>query len=142
MLLDILHETHYKYQPLVETAQHMAYLTPRAHAGQQLLSHALTVTPMPALQKTDTDIYGNTRSFFSFQAPHDSLVVSAHSQVQTAPHALPASTLGWEAARDALRYLAGAPFDPASEFVYASPYVPRHPDFAAYARASFTPGTP
>ena len=142
MLLDILHETHYQYHPLVETAQHMAYLTPRAHAAQQPISHALAITPTPALQKSDTDVYGNTRTFFSFQAPHDTLVVSAHSQVRTEVHTLPKSTVAWEAARDALRYAAGAPFDAASEFVYASPYVPRHPDFAAYARSSFTPGVP
>lgn len=142
MLLDILHETHYQYRPAVETAQHLAYLTPRAHAGQQLQSHAIAVTPAPVLQKSDADVYGNTRTFFSFQAPHDTLTVSAHSQVQTLAQQQPESHIAWEAARDALRYQAGQAFEPASEFVYASPYVPRHPDFAAYARQSFTPGAP
>lgn len=140
MLLDVLHETRYQYRPVVETAQHMAYLTPRSHAGQQVLSHTLTTAPAAAQQKSSIDVYGNTRTFFALQAPHDALLVRAHSQVRTCEHALPHSEIGWEAARDALRYQAGAAFDAASEFVYASPFVPRHPDFATYARASFGPG--
>lgn len=142
MLLDVLHETRYRYRPVVETAQHMAYLTPRSHAGQQLVSHALAIAPFAAQQKDNEDVYGNTRTFFSLQIPHDALVVSSHSQVRTREYALPHSEIAWETAREALRYQAGAPYDAASEFVYASPFVPRHPDFAAYARPSFAPGIP
>jgi transglutaminase-like putative cysteine protease len=48
----------------------------------------------------------------------------------------------WEAARDALRYTAGAPFEPAVEFVQPSPYVPRLAALRAYAAPSFPTGRP
>ena len=37
-------------------------------------------------------------------------------------------------------YQAHAPYEPASEFVFASPFVPRRQEFARYARLSFAPG--
>ena len=51
-----------------------------------------------------------------------------------------ARELPWEAVRERFRFRKDATFDAASEFVFPSPYVPRHDDFAAYARASFVPG--
>jgi transglutaminase-like putative cysteine protease len=50
--------------------------------------------------------------------------------------------MSWEQVRERLRYHRGAAWDPAAEFVFASPHVPRHEDFLAYARPSFTPGRP
>jgi transglutaminase-like putative cysteine protease len=41
-----------------------------------------------------------------------------------------------------MRYHRGSHYDPASEFVFASPYVPRDDLFAAYAQASFASGRP
>ena len=43
MKLQVTHETRYDYQPVVETAQHMAHLRPRNTEVQKLLSHALTI---------------------------------------------------------------------------------------------------
>jgi transglutaminase-like putative cysteine protease len=48
--------------------------------------------------------------------------------------------VGWEKVRERFRYQAGATFDSACEFVFASPFVPRLAEFGAYARPSFTPG--
>jgi transglutaminase-like putative cysteine protease len=48
----------------------------------------------------------------------------------------------WEEARERMRYHRGASYDPAAEFVFASPHVPRHAEFLAYAMASFTPLRP
>jgi transglutaminase-like putative cysteine protease len=44
--------------------------------------------------------------------------------------------------REHYRYRAGAPYDAASEFLFASPHVPRDDAFAAFARPAFAPGTP
>lgn len=49
MKLHITHETRYDYQPVVETAQHVAYLKPVNTSAQQLLSHVLNVLPEPSL---------------------------------------------------------------------------------------------
>ena len=140
MLLQITHETRYHYMPAVETAQHMAYMAPRAHAAQLLLEHRLQVNPAPAQTRTQPDVFGNTRCFFSLQIPHAVLEVVAHSLVATQASPLVSSSLPWEKVRERFRYQAGNRFDAASEFVHPSPFVPRHTDFAAFARPSFTPG--
>ncbi len=141
MKLQITHETVYDYVPAVETAQHMAYLTPLDSATQTLLGHRLQVTPEPAQINHTRDVYGNSRSFFSLQVPHTQLRVLASSQVLTRAVHLPRSAMGWEAVRERFRYQAGAPFDAANEFVFVSPMVPRHTEFSAYARPSFSPGS-
>jgi transglutaminase-like putative cysteine protease len=143
MKLQVTHETHYDYQPAVETAQHMAHLRPRDTEVQKLLSHSLRISPEPAQQTHTTDLYGNTRSFFSLQVPHRELRVVADSVVVTkAPLSPPEGLerMSWEQARDIFRYKAASAYDSASEFVFASPGSPRHQDFVDYAKTSFTPG--
>ena len=138
MKLRVTHETLYDYSPAVETAQHQVYLTPLHTPMQQVLDHQLLITPEPAHVSVTTDIYGNVRSFFSFQTPHRQLRVEAISDVSTPATTLPASSVGWRAVRENYRYQAGAPFDAASEFVFASPMIPRQSEFAMYARPSFS----
>ncbi|MCF8161045.1 MAG: transglutaminase family protein [Polaromonas sp.] len=140
MRLQVTHETVYDYLPAVETAQHMAYLTPLNTATQTVLSHSLQVSPEPAQIHRAQDVFGNTRSFFSLQVPHTRLQVLAASQLVTHAVHLPRSNIAWEAVREHFRYQAGAPFDAANEFVFVSPMVPRHAEFSAYARASFSTG--
>jgi transglutaminase-like putative cysteine protease len=145
MLLHVTHETRYAYTPPVETAQHLAHLKPLATGSQRLVSHALTIRPEPAQRGESPDVYGNTRAFFALESTHEELVVTAESVVETgAPELSPAASLElpWEEVRERFRYAKDLPFDPASEFVFASRYVPRHEDFAAYARSSFAPGRP
>ncbi len=139
MRLQITHETVYDYSPSVETAQHMVYLTPMHTSTQQLLGQRLIVTPQPTRINAMQDVFGNTRSFFSLQVPHRQLRVVSHSEVLTQACALPESNMSWERAREAFRYRAGAAFDAANEFVFASPMVPRQGEFATYARTSFAP---
>jgi transglutaminase-like putative cysteine protease len=140
MLLQVTHDTRYRYQPAVETAQHMAYMQPRGHAAQVVLEHVLNISPQPAQMRSIADVYGNTRCFFSLQTPHEVLSVVAHSLVSTRPSPIITSLLAWEKVRELFRYQAGNRFDAASEFVFPSPFVPRHIEFAAFARASFGPG--
>jgi len=140
MLLQVTHETRYDYQPAVETAQHVAYLEPRAHGSQNVLSHSLLINPQPAQQRSAADVFGNHRCFFSLQVPHGILQVRACSLVSTREAEKPASSLPWETLRDHLRYQAGTVYEPATEFVFASAFVPRQLEFAGYARPSFVPG--
>jgi transglutaminase-like putative cysteine protease len=142
MLLQLTHRTRYDYAPPVKTAQHMAHLKPLATASQRVLSHRLEIEPAPAQRTETVDVYGNTRTFFGLRSAHDSLTVTAQSIVETAPPPAPASTIAWDAARERLRYHRQAAYDPAAEFAFASPQVPRHRDFAAYAGPSFADGRP
>lgn len=140
MLLQITHDTLYRYQPAVENAQHVAYMQPSHHAAQSVLSHQLVVNPQPAQLRSALDVYGNHRTFFSLQTPHDVLHVVAHSLVTTEICPKVDSAIEWEKVREQFRYRAGLSFDSASEFVFASPFVPRHAEFGAFARPSFFAG--
>ncbi len=145
MLLHLVHETRYAYSPTVESAHHVLHLRPASHAGQELLSHSLTISPQPAQIHDLPDVYGNTRTFFSLHTPHDQLTVTAESMISTLVNPEMAHLgpgLPWEQVREQFRYQAGGAYDSACEFVFASPYVPRDEAFAEFARPSFTPGRP
>jgi transglutaminase-like putative cysteine protease len=147
MQLRVLHTTEYDYLGSVDFAQHMVHLTPRDDGGQQLLRHVLQISPPPSARSEATDVFGNRRTFFSLQAPHEQLMVQADSEVSTcAPLPLPSGSAwaehSWERVREYFRYRAQAPYDPACEFLFASSYVPRDDAFAAFARSAFTPALP
>ena len=142
MLLHVRHETLYHYTPAVENAQHAVHLRPRNSACQTVLDHTLDIHPQPAQQSEVKDVYGNSQLFFSLQTSHDELQVVADSVVQTEVRPAHGDVLAWEHVREAFRYHAGAAYNDAWEFVFASPYVPRHDAFANFAKPSFTPGRP
>ena len=147
MRLRILHRTRYRYHGAIDMAQHMAHLQPVSTASQRVLSHELRIDPEPAARSETTDVFGNQRTFFSLQSTHNMLTVEADSVVETqAPKPLPESPpwrgMTWERVREHFRYRAQAPFDAASEFLVASPYVPHDDAFTAFARPAYPPGRP
>lgn len=141
--LSVVHETHYDYDHPVEQAQHIACLRPLSDAGQRLLNFEMAVQPTPQQHSTRRDSHGNSRAYFALHAAHQQLQVVARSEVAVsaryeglAAHlaAQPGPTCG--ELRERLRYRAHAPFEPASEFLYASPFVPLHPELRAYGAES------
>ena len=142
MLLHVVHETVYAYAPAVRTAKHMAHLRPLDGAGQQVVRHGLAISPQPAVRHDSLDAFGNSRCYFGVPGAHEQLRVIADSIVSTSAPPAVEDSIAWEAARDRFRYHRGGAYDPASQFLFASPYVPRHEDLAAYARPSFAPGRP
>lgn len=142
MLLHVVHETAYDYQPMVRTAQHLAHLKPADRGGQKLLSHRIAIDPAPAQQTESVDVFGNTRNFFSLEYAHEFLRVRAESLVATAPATPPPADMAWEEVAERMRYHRQARYDPATEFAFSSPYVPRDAAFVDYARASFAKGRP
>jgi hypothetical protein len=81
------------------------------------------------------------RCHFSLAQPHRQLRVRASSRVRCSRASTRWSrglaALGRAGRR--LRYVAGAPFEPAVEFAQPSPYVPRLPALRAYGAACFRP---
>ena len=142
MLLRVIHETAYEYDPPVQHALHVAHLRPLGHGTQRLLAHALHIDPAPDQCTQDVDAHGNARAYFGLPFTHGTLRVRADSVVDTLARPAPAPGLPWEAVREHLAYRRGAPYVEAAQFCFASPYVPLHEDFAHYARACFTPGRP
>ncbi len=149
MLLRVVHETRYRYTPAVETAHHVLVLKPASSAVQSLHDFALDIDPPPATRRDGCDVFGNARTYVSLQAPHGRLRVVSTSTVETRAGALDGSRAGnfgesmpWEQVREHFRYRAGAAYDSASEFLFASPYAPREDAFEQFAKPSFKDGRP
>ena len=142
--IEVEHLTHYRYAAPVDQAQHLAYLRPRDGAAQQVEAFDLRIEPAPMHRRDESDRLGNARCTFTVCAPHSELRVCARSRVtiDVEPDFDAGTSLPWEAVREGLRYVAGASFEPASEFLYASPYIPLLPALRALALPSFTPGRP
>ena len=70
MLLEIIHDTHYSYDPNVEIAQHFTHLKPAATGTQAVIRTNVLIDPKPAWQEERVDSYGNICTFFSLQNRH------------------------------------------------------------------------
>lgn len=144
MLLDLHHETRYRYSPAVENAHHVAHVRPMSNPLQTVLSHSLQIDPAPDQQRTVFDVFGNSSTYFSLHRSHVELCVSARSIVQThlPDPALLQFSQPWESVQERYRYRSGSLHDAAWQFVFASAMAPRGAEFAEFARPSFTPGRP
>ncbi len=146
MLLEIIHDTHYSYDPSVEIAQHFTHLKPAASPTQRVLKTDILVDPGPAWQEERIDSYGNICTFFSLQNRHSELFISAKSLVDTNQKQdygpKPSTTPRWEDVREYFRYHSKTYWDPASEFLFTSPFVTLRQEFIDFARASFTNNKP
>jgi transglutaminase-like putative cysteine protease len=141
--LSVMHVSEYRYSTRVDLAHHVAHLVPRSLDHQVVDRCVLNIDPAPSDLSNGDDAFGNVRSLFSLYGPHQGLRVKASSRLRVSvPHPAQQAEPGdsWEAVCEALRYRAGNPYSPASEFVYASPFVPRTRELAQYAMASLAPG--
>jgi transglutaminase-like putative cysteine protease len=142
MDLRVSHDTEYRYAQPVHGAHHIAHLSPPDTVTQQVLSHDLTVTPMP---EADTwsqrqDAFGNHVVQWQTVGAHEALRVQATSTVRT--WALPPvddATCGWAQAAEHYAYQSAQANDPAAAFTFASTHVPKAAAFADYAASSFSP---
>ena len=143
--LTVDHETLYAYGHPVEQAQHIACLSPCSDLGQTVEAHSLEISPTPSQRMERADIHGNVRTHFGLYAPHSELSVTARSRVLVR-HRYEGldPELGPTCAqvREMLAYQAHAQFQPASEFLYSSPYVPLHPQLRDYGAESLQDDRP
>src|ERR1700712_1928054 len=129
MIYKILHRTTYKYKYPVSVGNHVACLKPRTLLHHQLARNELRIQPSPATRTERVDYFGNRLCYFTVQEPHKELVVEARSEVvvnrdgAASPAQSPAGLDGFQ-------------------FGFESPRIRIRPEFAAYARLSFTPGRP
>jgi transglutaminase-like putative cysteine protease len=145
LVLEVRHETVYRYETPVSLAQHHAHLRPLEDEFQQLRSHRVDIHPAPAFRRDSIDALGNRQLHFSLAQPHQELRVSATSVVAVSERFArlqPEASPPWDALAARLRYVAAAPFEAAVQFVPPSPYVPRLAELRAYALPSFPPGCP
>lgn len=143
--LSVIHETEYRYDTPVEMARHVACLRPINDEHQRLRLFEMSVTPEPSQHSVRTNVLGNSRAYFSLSTPHTKLLVVACSEVDVLPRydgMVWANTLSVADVAERLSYRACAPFEPASEFVYPSTYVPKHEELRQFALASFQSDAP
>ena len=146
MLLEIIHDTHYSYDPNVEIAQHFTHLKPAATETQAVIRTDVLIDPKPAWQEERVDSYGNICTFFSLQNRHSELLISAKSIVDTGQGQQhgpkPSETTRWEDVREYFRYHSNTSWDPASEFLFTSPFVTLRQEFVEFTKSSFTNNKP
>ncbi len=139
----ITHRTIYDYSEPVTVSHHAARLQPRTTDTQQPRNFALNIAPVPALRRQRVDYLGNQVCSFSIQENHRRFEVTATSIVAVAnerPQSL-ALTPAWESVVERFRDPVSPNDVAAYEFCLNSPLLYAAPEFADYARASFTHGT-
>jgi transglutaminase-like putative cysteine protease len=141
MRLAITHDTHYRYSPAVQTAQHVAHLQAANTPCQTVIGHAMQLEPVATVQH-NIDAFLNHRAYWALTHPHDGLWVRACTEVETRETPQATSNQSWESVREHFRYRAGQAGDVHSRMVFGSHHAPVHEAFLAYAQSSFTPGRP
>ncbi len=150
MIYRIVHRTTYKYKYPVSLGNHVACLKPRTLSRHQLTRNELSIQPTPATLTERLDYFGNTLCYFTVQEPHRELIVEARSEVVVNGNAGSSESqsarsdahLAWEEAVEALSGDRSPAGMEAYQFSFESPRIRVRPEFAAYARESFTSGRP
>ncbi|MDR2789322.1 MAG: transglutaminase family protein [Candidatus Accumulibacter sp.] len=143
----IIHETRYRYASQVSISRQLLHLTPRDCPWQTCLEHHIELDPgpIPGLDESRNDCFGNPVRQFALESPHDTLMVRAESRVELRPRPLPAErplagSPAWERVRDMLDYGARPVRLDACRYLFESPYVCLKREFARYAKPCFPPG--
>lgn len=138
----IVHDTIYRYAAPVANGQHLAHLTPRRTACQEVLWHVLEFLPAPAEISKHRDSFGNHCQSVLITSAHDTLRVRAASVVRISSR-LPDATAAAEPWEVALQpsVFAGEALE-ITDMRLASPLVPRLDGCHAYAARFLRPGRP
>lgn len=141
----VRHTTRYRYADPVAVSHHQLHLMPRPHARQRCRRTGLAIDPFPSVRDDDRDFFGNPVTFLAFQEPHQTLEITAETEIDIRPPPAfdPEATRPWESLRDWLR-MGAQPADAAEVDQYAceSTLVAIGPELAAFAAPSFPPGRP
>jgi transglutaminase-like putative cysteine protease len=140
----ISHKTVYQYNNVVSVSHHLIRLTPRELVYQHSVNHQVTAEPIPTLQHSHDDYFGNIVNFVTIEGPHRQLTVHSRCEVEvTSKPTVPTeSSPPWEEVRELCRGDVYNSAGDASEFTFASPLIPLRPEFGKYAAPAFPPGKP
>lgn len=140
----ISHTTSYSYSEPASLSQNELYLQPKETVCQQLLEWQLTISPEPHYLRQRLDFFGNSLQVFMIQHPHDELVVTAVSTVETQIPVTPEAhtTPAWENVAWRLRQHGMADDLEGCQYRFVSPLTMITPEIETYARQSFPPDQP
>ncbi|GAA1732063.1 transglutaminase family protein [Aeromicrobium alkaliterrae] len=143
MRYQVRHTTTYTYDADVSDSYGVAHVTPRELPWQHVGRHEVTVDPGATDQWAATDHYGNTRTYFQVDEPHQVLRVEAFSEVEVLTEVRDdeADAQPWETCRPAGRREVVDAWS-ATELVLRSDLVPHAALARDYGADSLTPGRP
>ena len=136
----ITHQTHYEYAETVSLCHNQARLSPRSFFNQTCLNSHIAIDPQPASFRERKDFFGNRTAYCSIEQPHNTLSVTAKSDVHILSQTQFASDMPWETACHILKN--GPNPLAVRQFVLDSPKVATSPKLAHYAAPSFSKGRP
>lgn len=141
----IRHMTRYHYSDPVNLCRNETCLLLRQTESQRCHSSVLEISPEATDVHERVDFFGNRRTHFAIQQPHDTLTVTALSEVEVFPPAQfqdPDQSHSWEGVVEMLRVQRTLDNIAVLPYRYASPLIPLLPQLADYARVSMLPGRP
>lgn len=138
----ITHRTRYEYAETVSLCHNQARLTPRNFFNQTCLNSHITIDPHPASSREQKDFFGNRTVYFSIEQPHNTLLVTAKSDVHIASQTQLTSDIPWETVCHILKTKTDPDRLSVRQFVSDSPKVTTASELTKYATPSFFKGRP
>jgi transglutaminase-like putative cysteine protease len=84
MILNVSHQLFYTYSESVILEPHTFYLFPKAYPHQQIVSHTITIDPLPGMLVHNIDVEGNHQHIAYFREATSQLTVSVQMAVSSA----------------------------------------------------------
>ena len=140
----IKHITEYLYHSRVSHCYNMAHLTPRNTERQRCFGGDVSIAPGPASHSYRVDYFGNTAYHFEIQRPHDRLVITSTSEVETSAQMFDdlRSGISCRDARHVMFQSRNADVLMAREYLLNSPMVKASDELKAYADEVFADDKP
>ena len=141
MNYQIIHNTQYSYNNVVNLCHNEARLTPRSFAQQICTQSKWTIDPEPTSYRQRKDFFGNTVCYFSIQRPHRDLNVTVTSDVEVKEPQIQvdvAKEIGWEKVYERLYTDQNPEILEIRQYMFDSPMIQKMPELRAYAESSFT----
>ncbi len=138
----IKHITEYLYAGRVSHCYNLAHLIPRDSQRQKRIKNNVRVQPFATYSSKREDYFGNLAFHFEIQKPHNKLVITSTSEVNTETQRGEISLDLGITYSEALQLLATRKDTEillAREFLYDSPLIKYFPALKEYAAPSFAP---
>ena len=144
MRYKVQHTTTYKYSQVVSISHHLLHMAPRSADRQKCLRSFVQIDPMPSVRSEALDYFRNKVSYITVQEPHETLEISAVSEIEVSSP--PPIQLSMSPAWEDVASLMSMPKQPdvldACQVAFASPYVTGIEQARSLAEESFTPDRP
>jgi transglutaminase-like putative cysteine protease len=145
MRYQITHITEYNYERPVNACHNETHLIPRNFSRQDCVSYQVQVNPIALDYRERTDFFGNNVAYFSIQQPHQTLTVTATSEVIVEAEKAQIDfyqNIGWENVYERLHADTKQENLEARQYLLDSSLIVSTQELADYARPSFAKGQP